>query len=168
MKNEIKTVLSNKELSEEVFKEMPLLHNFILEVLRMHPPVPVFFGRARLVWERSALWIEHATTIQTGTWSNWEVLLSKLSLVSVLSEKLWRQLILSVREQGWCSCESTRLSPCSSCSERFSSDTMIFLSPHTSKFLFDLESSQFVLYTKYINTRSGLFIFIYWLILVFI
>ena len=50
MKNELKTVLSNKaELSEAALKEMTLLHNFILEVLRMHPPVPVFFGRARLV-----------------------------------------------------------------------------------------------------------------------
>lgn len=48
MKNELKTVLSNKaELLEAALKEMTLLHNFILEVLRMHPPVPVFFGRAR-------------------------------------------------------------------------------------------------------------------------
>ncbi|KAL9988425.1 hypothetical protein ACROYT_G002868 [Oculina patagonica] len=47
MRNEIITVLSNQELSEEAFKEMPHLQNFILEVLRMHPPVPVFFGRAR-------------------------------------------------------------------------------------------------------------------------
>lgn len=49
MKNELKTILSNKELSEASLEEMILLHNFILEVLRMHPPVPVFFGRARLV-----------------------------------------------------------------------------------------------------------------------
>lgn len=47
MKNELKTILSNKELSEASLEEMILLHNFILEVLRMHPPVPVFFGRAR-------------------------------------------------------------------------------------------------------------------------
>lgn len=47
MRNEIKTVLSNQELSIEAFKKMPHLHNFILEVLRMHPPVPVFFGRAK-------------------------------------------------------------------------------------------------------------------------
>lgn len=48
MKREIITVMSNgQELSEEALKEMPLLKNFILEVLRMHPPVPVFFGRAR-------------------------------------------------------------------------------------------------------------------------
>lgn len=47
MKSELETVLSNKELSVDDFKEMPLLNNFILEVLRMHPPVPVFFGRAR-------------------------------------------------------------------------------------------------------------------------
>ena len=46
MRNEIITVLLNQKLSEEAFKEMPHLHNFILEVLRMHPPVPVFFGRA--------------------------------------------------------------------------------------------------------------------------
>lgn len=57
MKSELETVLSNKELSVDDFKEMPLLNNFILEVLRMHPPVPVFFGRARSVvyfvlWER--------------------------------------------------------------------------------------------------------------------
>ena len=49
MKNDLKTILSNKELSEASLEEMILLHNFILEVLRMHPPVPVFFGRARLV-----------------------------------------------------------------------------------------------------------------------
>lgn len=47
MRNEIITVLSNHELSVEAFREMPQLHNFILEVLRMHPPVPVFFGRAK-------------------------------------------------------------------------------------------------------------------------
>lgn len=47
MKNEMITVLSNQELSKEALTEMPLLHNFILELLRMHPPVPVFFGRAR-------------------------------------------------------------------------------------------------------------------------
>ncbi|XP_029184932.2 allene oxide synthase, chloroplastic-like isoform X2 [Acropora millepora] len=47
MKNELKTILSNKELSEASLEEMILLRNFILEVLRMHPPVPVFFGRAR-------------------------------------------------------------------------------------------------------------------------
>lgn len=49
MINEMITVLSNQELSEQALKEMPLLNNFILEVLRMHPPVPVFFGRARSV-----------------------------------------------------------------------------------------------------------------------
>lgn len=48
MKREIITVMSNgQEFSEESLKEMPLLQNFVLEVLRMHPPVPVFFGRAR-------------------------------------------------------------------------------------------------------------------------
>jgi len=47
MKEEIITVLSNEELTEEALKKMTLLSNFILEVLRMHPPVPVFFGRAR-------------------------------------------------------------------------------------------------------------------------
>lgn len=47
MRNEMITVLSNQQLSIEAFTEMPLLHNFILEVLRMHPPVPVFFGRAK-------------------------------------------------------------------------------------------------------------------------
>ena len=48
MKSEIITVMSNgQEFSKEALKEMPLLKNFILEVLRMHPPVPVFFGRAR-------------------------------------------------------------------------------------------------------------------------
>lgn len=49
MKNEMITVSSNQALSKEALTEMPLLHNFILEVLRMHPPVPVFFGRARSV-----------------------------------------------------------------------------------------------------------------------
>ena len=49
MKEEIITVLSNEELTEEALKKMTFLSNFILEVLRMHPPVPVFFGRARLV-----------------------------------------------------------------------------------------------------------------------
>jgi len=49
MKEEIITVLSNEELTEEALKKVTLLSNFILEVLRMHPPVPVFFGRARLV-----------------------------------------------------------------------------------------------------------------------
>ncbi|KAM7440752.1 hypothetical protein ABFA07_010146 [Porites harrisoni] len=48
MKREIITVMSNgQEFSKESLKEMPLLKNFVLEVLRMHPPVPVFFGRAR-------------------------------------------------------------------------------------------------------------------------
>lgn len=47
MKNEIITVLSHQNLSVEAFKEMPHLNNFILEVLRMHPPVPVFFGRTK-------------------------------------------------------------------------------------------------------------------------
>ena len=47
MKNEIISVLSSQELSQEALKEMRHLHNFILEILRMHPPVPVFFGRAK-------------------------------------------------------------------------------------------------------------------------
>lgn len=47
MRKEMITVLANQQLSIEAFTKMPLLHNFILEVLRMHPPVPVFFGRAK-------------------------------------------------------------------------------------------------------------------------
>ncbi|KAK6134718.1 hypothetical protein DH2020_031544 [Rehmannia glutinosa] len=54
LRKEVREKLSNKVLSFETVKEMDLINSFVYETLRLNPPVPSQFGRARRDFDLSS------------------------------------------------------------------------------------------------------------------
>lgn len=54
LRREVREKLSNNVLSFETVKEMDLVNSFVYETLRMSPPVPQQFGRARKDFDLSS------------------------------------------------------------------------------------------------------------------